>query len=836
MRLPVHHTRLRIAGAAIVLCASFGCLLLGSVPALAAGPPTIEAETFSNVGSGSAMLTAQVNPEGSATVYYYEYGPTSAYGSVTAAVSIGAGESALPAPAQLNDLAVATEYHFRVVASNAGGETSRGEDTTFRTLPAGVLGLPDGRVFERVTPAENANTNVYVPWAFGLAGLPFGEGTPTQRPFEAAVDGNAVAYEGDPSRENDSGVGVGGNDAGNAYLAVRAAGGGWTQIDLQPAGYFEAKYQAFSDDLSTAFLASPSETPLSKGPPLAPQAPGENYTVPYARDNSDGSYHPFFLEGEEPRNEPSLDTFHAGFGFGVPEGFDEAPVYAGSSADLSMNLFEANGALTADAIFGGTDEENLYVSVNGQLSLVNVLPEGRSEPNATFGGAPSAEVSGGAQDVYDFSHVISADGSRIFWTDLNTGGLYVREDPTSSDARTVEVAPSGKFWTATADGSKAFFTNGDLYEYNVESGQTTDLTPSVEVRAVIGSSENGEYIYYIDASNNLRLWHSHSSTLIATLSLEDGRDAAPFSHFSGEYGPGDWRPGLGHRTAEVTPDGKGMVFMSNQSLKAVGYPDGSANNGLDEVYVYEAEGGHLFCASCSPSGEPAQIDYSKETEEELGRSRLPAAFVPVSWSNTYQPRWISENGSRVFFDSAEPLVSQDTNGKQDVYEWERDGVGSCGEVDGCIYLLSGGTGGTASWLLDADAEGENVFIISRTPLVPGDPYDSFAVYDARVGGVQPATAPVCSGTGCQGVPTPPPIFATPASVTFNGVGNFLAPVSRPAVKHKVKPLTRGQKLVRALRTCRGKRGRQRSSCEAKARKRYGALSGKRSSKSANGSR
>jgi hypothetical protein len=848
MRLPVHHTRVRTAGAAIrvwpralvVLCASFGCLLLGSVPALAAGPPTIEAETFSHVGSGSAMLATQIDPQGSATVYYYEYGPTSAYGSVTATVGIGAGESALPASAQLNDLAVATEYHFRVVARNADGETSRGNDTTFRTLPAGILGLPDGRVFERVTPAENANTNVYVPNAFGLTGLPFGEGTPTRRPFEAAVDGDAVVYEGDPSRESESGTGVGGNGAGNAYLATRSVGGGWTQIDLQPAGYFEAKYQAFSNDLSTAFLTSPSETRLSKGPPLAPQAPGENYTVPYARDNSDGSYHPFFLEGEEPRNEPSLNGGggSTGFGFGTRGGGDEPPVYAGSSADLSVNLFEANGALTADSVFGGTADQNLYTSVNGRLSLVNVLPEGRSEPNATFGSAPSAnqELDNGAPDVFDFSHVISADGSRIFWTDLNTGTLYVREDPTSSDARTVEVTADGKFWTATADGSKAFFTNGDLYEYNVESGQTADLTPGVEVQGVIGASENGEYIYYVDTSSDLRLWHNGSSTLIATLSTEDGQDAPPFSHNSTEYAPGDWQPGLGRRTAEVTPDGRSIVFMSNQSLKAVDYPDGYPNNGLEEVYVYDAEAGHLFCASCSSSGEPAQIDYSQETEEDYGRLRLPAAFVPVSWSNTYQPRWISENGGRVFFDSAEPLVSRDTNGKQDVYEWERDGVGSCGEVDGCIYLLSGGTGGTASWLLDTDAEGENVFIISRTPLVSGDPYDSFAVYDARVGGAQPPIAPACSGTGCQGVPPPPPIFATPASVTFDGVGNFLAPVSKPAVKPKVKSLNRGQKLARALKACRGKHGRQRSSCEAKARKRYGALSSKRSSKSAKGSR
>ena len=59
----------------------------------------------------------------------------------------------------------------------------------------------------------------------------------------------------------------------------------------------------------------------------------------------------------------------------------------------------------------------------------------------------------------------------------------------------------------------------------------------------------------------------------------------------------------------------------------------------------------------------------------------------------------------MFFDSAEPLVPADTNGVIDAYEWEREGVGTrqCPlAVDGgCVYLLSGGTSPTDSWLIGA---------------------------------------------------------------------------------------------------------------------------------------
>ena len=83
-------------------------------------------------------------------------------------------------------------------------------------------------------------------------------------------------------------------------------------------------------------------------------------------------------------------------------------------------LFEANDALTSAAVADPpTGEQNdLYDSVGGQPSLVNVLPDGSPAPNATFGGPRAVTDTNGNQP--DFSHVISEDGSRIFWTALES--------------------------------------------------------------------------------------------------------------------------------------------------------------------------------------------------------------------------------------------------------------------------------------------------------------------------------------------------------------------------------------------------------------------------------
>ena len=211
-------------------------------------------------------------------------------------MSIGEGGATIAAPATVDGLEPGIEYHFRVVAVNQAG-TALGEDTVFRTLPEAVLGLPDGRVFERVTPPEDENADVYVPASYKFT-LALAEGIFTERPFRAAADGDAVAYVGDPTS---GGTGLGGVGAGDDYLATRSPSRGSTQVNVQPNGYYEAAYQGFSSDLSAGFVAARSGAPGESGfeeglPALSPEAPAEGYDVLYAHDSNDGSYQPLFTK------------------------------------------------------------------------------------------------------------------------------------------------------------------------------------------------------------------------------------------------------------------------------------------------------------------------------------------------------------------------------------------------------------------------------------------------------------------------------------------------------------------------------------------------------------
>jgi len=179
---------------------------------------------------------------------------------------------------------------------------------------------------------------------------------------------------------------------------------------------------------------------------------------------------------------------------------------------------------------------------------------------------------------------------------------------------------------------------------------------------------------------------------------------------------------------------------------------------------------------------------------------------------------MSADGVRVFFDTPDPLVPQDINGKRDVYEWEEQGVGSCpvGHTGGCVYLVSSGAGPSESFFVDNSESGSDVFFATADELVPGDTDHGYDIYDARVGGgfPQPPVAAGCFGDACQGPLGAAMLSTAPGgSATLTGSADIATPAPRP--------LTRAQKLSAALRACHARRSKKkRAICEAQALKRY----------------
>ena len=306
--------------------------------------------------------------------------------------------------------------------------------------------------------------------------------------------------------------------------------------------------------------------------------------------------------------------------------------------------------------------------------------------------------------------------------------------------------------------------------------------------------------------------------------------------------------------SSVSPSGQYLAFMSEQPLTGYDNQDASSGQPDEEVFLYDASTGRLVCASCNPTPEgegyrrPHGVFDTQLSGEGFGllvdrpevwKERWLAASIP-GWAFNiigggpaalYQPRYLSDSG-RLFFDSPDDLVPAASNGKEDVYEFEPDGVGSCQYTSGCIGLISSGSSGEESAFLDASENGDDVFFLTAAQLAPADQDQAFDIYDAHVcsesspcHASQTVTTQECeTSSSCRPGSSPPSqAAAVPASAAYTGPGDpaqHAVSGSKTNVT-RTKPLTRAQKLAKALKACHTlKRKHKRAVCEVQARERY----------------
>jgi hypothetical protein len=101
------------------------------------GPPGISGQAASSITSSTATLAGSLDSRGHSTTWYFEYGPTTAYGVRTATHSQGSTAGAHAVSVPIGALNAGTAYHFRLVASNGVG-TTFGPDTVFTTAGPAV--------------------------------------------------------------------------------------------------------------------------------------------------------------------------------------------------------------------------------------------------------------------------------------------------------------------------------------------------------------------------------------------------------------------------------------------------------------------------------------------------------------------------------------------------------------------------------------------------------------------------------------------------------------------------------------------------------------------------
>src|SRR5215212_7800518 len=93
-------------------------VLLGALSAPAspvAAAPAITTGAVSNLAPTTAVLNGTVDPNGTATSYIFQYGPTRLYGAATPQGSAGGGNKGVRVSAAIAGLAPATTYHYRLV-------------------------------------------------------------------------------------------------------------------------------------------------------------------------------------------------------------------------------------------------------------------------------------------------------------------------------------------------------------------------------------------------------------------------------------------------------------------------------------------------------------------------------------------------------------------------------------------------------------------------------------------------------------------------------------------------------------------------------------------------
>jgi hypothetical protein len=401
--------------------------------------------------------------------------------------------------------------------------------------------------------------------------------------------------------------------------------------------------------------------------------------------------------------------------------------FVAASEDLRHVFFiSSSHLLAADA--ARTEGSSLYEFSNSELHLVEVDDGGNLL--STCGGSRL------------YGSAYSTDGQRVFFRTKSGCGeherIYLRAGGHTTEISashcTLSAAECGpekdvEFAGATPSGSVAYISTAqkltdddtneyqDLYRFDVASGELTLLTPRPAAstaspeRFTVHASEDGSRTYLAAAGE---LIPGEGGTVEPNLYLADSQGL----HFVA--------PLSGSQRFQPSPDGRYVFFTTSAQL----VPGDTDEN--SDVYRYDANTDEYLWISAGLDGSGNGPFYAEPVEGGV-------------------------SAQRIFFTTREPLLPQDHNELEDVYEWtEAGGLG----------LLSAGTPGFEGEYMGSTGDARTVLFRTGATLVPRDrDGGELDIYAARVGGgfTEPV-APAGCGTGgpCEAAGTGAPHRTLPA--------------------------------------------------------------------------
>jgi uncharacterized repeat protein (TIGR01451 family) len=349
----------------------------------------------------------------------------------------------------------------------------------------------------------------------------------------------------------------------------------------------------------------------------------------------------------------------------------------------------------------------------------------------------------------------SQDGSEVFFSSTQrllpaasegTANLYEYDFQAPAGENLALVSAAG----APAEVQGVVRISGDgSHVYFVAKGVLSSAADNVGAVARVG--EDNLYVYERDAQ-----FPAGHTSFIATLSAEDAAD----------WARADYRP------AEVSQEGRFLVFTSRADLLDEGVVPGVA-----QVFQYDALTGALVRASTGESGydddglTPAysatltarQADVFDSPTSAVGISAPTDGAVFFESPTALTPQALNDEIDGL----GEPVPN--------VYEYRAGSVSLLS--DGRDASTVNGSPGVG--LLGADPSGADVFFTTVDPLVAQDTDTQQDIYDARVGGGFPAPQPAssCVGEACRGPLSVAPALPVGGSTTYAGKAN---PASSPA--------------------------------------------------------